>query len=100
MRSFNQPKFMAIITTDEGKEMASKKIYRSYTMSSTPTNTEYFEVTVKRVDGGVASNWLCDQIQVGSTLRMTGPHGHFTCAPNRLLKYLRPMSPSTPAQPL
>lgn len=80
--------FMTLEIELGGKEMASKKIYRSYTMSSTPTNTEHFEVTVKRVDGGVASNWLCDHIQVGSTLRMTGPHGHFTCAPKPRKKLL------------
>ena len=69
-------------------EVASKKVYRSYTMSSTPTQTVHFEVTVKRVEGGVVSNWLCDHLTVGDTLPMTGPHGHFSCAPKPRKKLL------------
>jgi all-trans-retinol 13,14-reductase len=69
-------------------DIAGKKVFRSYTMSSTPTQTEYFEVTVKRVDGGLVSNWLCDDVGVGTGLRMTGPHGKFTCAPNPRKKLL------------
>lgn len=69
-------------------DIAGKKVFRSYTMSSTPTNVAYFEVTIKRVDGGVVSNWMCDHIKVGDTLRMTGPHGKFTCAPKPRKKLL------------
>jgi all-trans-retinol 13,14-reductase len=56
-------------------------VHRSYTLSSSPTAGETFEITVKRVDGGLVSNWLCDQVTVGTQLEMNGPHGHFTCAP-------------------
>ena len=69
-------------------ELEGKKIYRSYTMSSTPTRGAYFEVTVKRVPGGVMSNWLCDYLGQGAKLRMTGPHGKFTCAPKPAPKLL------------
>ncbi len=62
-------------------DMGGKSVFRSYTLSSTPTQTGYFEVTVKRVDGGLVSNGLCDQVAVGTTLNMTGPHGKFSCAP-------------------
>ncbi|MBK7004347.1 MAG: FAD-dependent oxidoreductase [Burkholderiales bacterium] len=69
-------------------EVEGKRVFRSYTMSSTPTNPAYFELTVKRVEGGAVSNWLCDHLQVGATLRMTGPHGKFTCAPKPRKKLL------------
>ena len=69
-------------------EVGGKKLFRSYTMSSTPTNSAYFELTVKRVDGGAVSNWLCDHLQAGATLKMTGPHGKFTCAPKPRKKLL------------
>jgi all-trans-retinol 13,14-reductase len=62
-------------------DISGKQVFRSYTMSSTPTQTAYFEVTVKRVDGGLVSNWLCDEVIVGARLHMTGPHGKFSCAP-------------------
>ncbi|MBK6908895.1 MAG: FAD-dependent oxidoreductase [Rhodocyclaceae bacterium] len=69
-------------------DIAGKKVFRSYTMSSTPTQAGYFELTVKRVDGGLVSNWLCDQLTVGASIAMTGPHGHFTCAPKPRKKVL------------
>jgi all-trans-retinol 13,14-reductase len=69
-------------------EIEGKKIFRSYTMSSTPTQTAHFEVTIKRVDGGVVSNWMCDHIKLGDTLRMTGPHGKFSCTPKPRKKLL------------
>jgi all-trans-retinol 13,14-reductase len=69
-------------------ELDGKKIYRSYTMSSTPTKGAYFEVTVKRVENGVMSNWLCDYLGQGAKVRMTGPYGKFTCAPKPATKLL------------
>jgi all-trans-retinol 13,14-reductase len=69
-------------------EIGGKKLFRSYTMSSTPTQTGYFEITVKRVYGGVVSNWLCDHVAVGTALPMTGPHGKFSCAPKPRRKLL------------
>jgi ferredoxin-NADP reductase len=69
-------------------ELEGKKIFRSYTMSSTPTNPAYFELTVKRVEGGAVSNWMCDHLQAGATVRMTGPHGKFSCAPKPRKKLL------------
>jgi all-trans-retinol 13,14-reductase len=58
-----------------------RRVCRSYTLSSTPTRLEHFELTVKRVPGGPFSNWICDHLQPGQSLRMTGPHGDFSCAP-------------------
>ena len=69
-------------------EVGGKKRFRSYTMSSTPTNPAHFELTVKRVEGGAVSNWLCDHLQAGATVKMTGPHGKFTCAPKPRKKLL------------
>nr|WP_295785992.1 FAD-dependent oxidoreductase [Rhodoferax sp.] len=69
-------------------EVNGKKHFRSYTMSSTPTQPGYFELTVKRVDAGVVSNWMCDHLTAGSRVAMTGPHGKFTCAPKPRKKLL------------
>ena len=43
---------------------------------------------VKRVDKGLVSNWLCDTMQPGTLLAMSGPHGTFTCAPHPRPKLL------------
>lgn len=69
-------------------DIDGKSHQRSYTMSSSPTTPDHFEVTVKRVDGGIVSNWLCDAVKVGDTLTMTGAHGHFSCAPHPRKKLL------------
>jgi len=56
-----------------------KKVRRSYTISSSPSRTGTMDVTVKRVPGGLVSNWLHDHLDIGSMLTLTGPSGTFTC---------------------
>ena len=51
---------------------------RSYSMSSAPGLDEGLRVTVKRVAGGLGSNWLCDQVREGDTLQVLPPAGVFT----------------------
>ena len=54
-----------------------KPLVRSYTMSSSPVETDACAFTVKRVEKGVISNWLCDHVEVGSILKARGPIGRF-----------------------
>lgn len=54
---------------------------RCYSMSSTPGVDDDLQVTVKRVPGGVVSNWLLDTVEAGSTVDVTVPAGVFTLAP-------------------
>jgi len=51
---------------------------RSYSMSSAPGLDEGLRVTVKRVAGGLGSNWLCDHLRAGDTLQVLPPAGVFT----------------------
>ena len=75
-----------------------KTVLRSYSISSTPSRPHLLEITVKRVPApkdvpdappGLVSNWLHDNLVVGSTLELKGPFGHFSCgkapAPKLLL---------------
>jgi 3-ketosteroid 9alpha-monooxygenase subunit B len=50
---------------------------RSYSMSSAPETDPDLTVTVKRVPGGLVSNWLLDHVSVGDTLETTKPAGVF-----------------------
>jgi ferredoxin-NADP reductase len=50
---------------------------RSYSMSSAPATDDDLTVTVKRVAGGLVSNWLLDNVQDGDTLELTKPAGVF-----------------------
>ncbi|HEY6796654.1 MAG TPA: ferredoxin--NADP reductase [Kineosporiaceae bacterium] len=53
-------------------------VARCYSLSSSPDTDELPRITVKRVPGGYASNWLCDHITPGCTLQVLPPAGRFT----------------------
>jgi 3-ketosteroid 9alpha-monooxygenase subunit B len=53
---------------------------RCYSLSSSPVDGGPPTITVKRTAGGYASNWLCDHVRVGDTVRMLPPSGIFTPA--------------------
>ncbi|AQZ96512.1 2Fe-2S iron-sulfur cluster-binding protein [Halopseudomonas phragmitis] len=50
---------------------------RCYSLSSSPYESENLRVTVKRVDDGRGSNWLCDQVRPGDLLQTLPPAGAF-----------------------
>lgn len=50
---------------------------RSYSMASAPDVDEQMTVTVKRVPGGVVSNWLVDNVSPGDVLETSRPAGVF-----------------------
>src|SRR5262245_31273210 len=63
-------------------------VERCYTISSAPTRPFTISITVKRVPGGVVSNWLHDNLQPGQIITARGPLGQFTCAEYPADKYL------------
>ena len=54
-----------------------KPIRRSYTISSSPTQGYYCEITVKREDQGTGSRYLHDTVEEGDTLEVQAPNGKF-----------------------
>lgn len=52
-------------------------VARSYSLSGSPYSGEGLKVTVKRIAGGVASNWLCDNAVAGLELEALAPAGVF-----------------------
>jgi ferredoxin-NADP reductase len=50
---------------------------RSYSMSSAPETDDDLAVTVKRVPGGLISNWFHDRVAEGDVLELTKPAGVF-----------------------
>lgn len=66
-------------------QINSQTVSRSYTLSSSPRESNEIEITIKRVEGGLFSNWICDELQPGMTLRLSGPFGHFSCEAPELL---------------
>ncbi|MDJ0637174.1 MAG: FHA domain-containing protein [Xenococcaceae cyanobacterium MO_188.B29] len=71
-------------------EIENQKVLRSYSISSPPSRPQTLDITVKRVSSpttnpelppGLVSNWLHDNIIVGSKVKLCGgPMGKFTCA--------------------
>ncbi len=56
---------------------SDKPIRRSYTISSSPTQGYYCEITVKREEHGAGSRYLHDELKEGDTLEVQGPSGKF-----------------------
>ena len=50
---------------------------RCYSLSSAPHSGRH-QITVKRTIDGYASNWICDNLRPGDTLRVLPPSGIFT----------------------
>lgn len=56
-------------------------VARCYSLSSSPgAPGDPLTITVKRTAGGYASNWICDHLRPGDTLRVLPPSGIFTPA--------------------
>ncbi len=55
-----------------------KVVKRSYTISSSPTQRYYCEITVKREEHGLVSKYLCDHLTEGGTLDISAPGGRLT----------------------
>lgn len=79
-------------------EINGKQVSRSYTISSSPSRPHTLEITIKRlpapptseldVPEGLVSNWLHDNVTVGSQIKLSGPLGKFTCFANPFPKML------------
>jgi 3-ketosteroid 9alpha-monooxygenase subunit B len=57
------------------------QLTRCYSMSSAPEAGDDLTVTVKRVAGGVVSNWFNDHVSPGDLLEVTRPAGTFCIRP-------------------
>lgn len=71
---------------------------RCYTISSPPTRPNRIAITVKRVVGGTASNWVHDNVVPGSKVSALAPLGAFTLShrPTGKLLFLSAGSGITP----
>lgn len=65
-----------------------KTVRRSYTISSSPSRPYMLEFTIKRVPGGLVSNWMHDHMAPGHAIYVTGPHGKFNCTEIVAPRYL------------
>jgi ring-1,2-phenylacetyl-CoA epoxidase subunit PaaE len=58
-------------------EIGGEEVRRNYSLCVAP-HDQRLTVTVKRIAGGVFSNWANDSLKPGDTLEVMAPHGSFT----------------------
>lgn len=56
---------------------ADQPVARCYSLASAPGVDDALKVTIKRVRGGLGSNWICDNLRAGDTLEVLPPAGVF-----------------------
>jgi ferredoxin-NADP reductase len=54
-------------------------IKRTYSLSSSPSRPDRLAITVKRVERGMVSSWLHDNVKLGTELEIAGPFGKLSC---------------------
>src|ERR1700746_3531166 len=72
---FAPGQYLTVRTTMDGEE-----VRRSYSICSGPDDGE-LRIAVKKVDGGVFSNWAADELKAGAELDVRTPTGRFGVAP-------------------
>ena len=58
-------------------ETGGVRTSRPYSIASSPAQTGYYEITVRRVDEGFVSNYLLDELKPGDKLGSSSPSGNF-----------------------
>ena len=69
-------------------QMDGQAVSRCYTIASSPWQPDELTITVKRVPGGLVSNWLHDHLRPGDPVVVDGPLGRFSTANHPAEKYL------------
>lgn len=71
--NYKSGQFLTLIVPMKGKD-----VRRAYSLCSSPYVDQDLAVTVKRVDDGLMSNWLPENLKVGSKVKIMEPMGQFT----------------------
>ena len=69
---FRAGQHLTLRATIDGEE-----VRRNYSLCTAPDEHDWM-VTVKRIGGGLFSNWVGDSLKAGETLDVMPPHGSFT----------------------
>jgi ring-1,2-phenylacetyl-CoA epoxidase subunit PaaE len=71
--NYKSGQFLTLIVPIEGKE-----VRRAYSLSSSPFTDDVLAVSIKRVEGGLMSNYLPDNVKAGDQVKVMEPMGVFT----------------------
>lgn len=72
--AFRAGQHLTLRATIDGEE-----VRRNYSLCTAPGQGDWM-VTVKRIGGGLFSNWVGDRLKAGDTIEVMPPHGSFTTA--------------------
>jgi ferredoxin-NADP reductase/nitrite reductase/ring-hydroxylating ferredoxin subunit len=75
-------------------------VWRSFTISSSPTRSEYLDLTIKLNPTGTVSRWLFEQARPGMEIKLKGSHGGFYFDPARHTEPLVLVSAGSGATPM
>jgi ring-1,2-phenylacetyl-CoA epoxidase subunit PaaE len=78
---YRSGQFLTLIIPVDGKE-----VRRAYSLCSSPFVDQDLAVTVKRVEKGLMSNWLADNLKIGGRMKVMEPMGQFTTEYDRSRK--------------
>jgi ring-1,2-phenylacetyl-CoA epoxidase subunit PaaE len=70
---YKSGQFLTLIAPVQGKE-----VRRAYSLCTSPFVDQDLAVSVKRVEKGLMSNWLPENLKAGSRLKVMEPMGQFT----------------------
>lgn len=70
--AFKAGQHLTLRATLDGEE-----VRRNYSLCTAPDDNDWM-VTVKRIAGGLFSNWVGDQLKAGDVIDVMPPHGSFT----------------------
>jgi ring-1,2-phenylacetyl-CoA epoxidase subunit PaaE len=70
--AFRAGQHLTLRATIDGED-----VRRNYSLCTAPAENDWM-VTVKRIGGGVFSNWIGDELKAGDTVDVMVPHGSFT----------------------
>ncbi len=71
--NYKSGQFLTLIIPVKGKD-----VRRAYSLCSSPFVDQDLAVTIKRVDDGLMSNWLPDNLKVGAKMKVMEAMGQFT----------------------
>lgn len=69
---FQAGQYVSVIVEVDGVRTS-----RPYSISSSPDEIAYYDITIRRVEGGMISNYLLDKIRIGDSLQISSPAGNF-----------------------
>jgi len=58
-------------------EIGGIRTSRPYSISSQPNQVGYYDITIRRVENGLVSNYLLNEVKRGDSLSSSGPAGNF-----------------------